>query len=156
MRLIAKVLLILVLASAVLYAAVTVERVSVPKGTEVVLVFDRAISSKTLKAGESVDLHVLRDVNVARKVILKAGTKVTAKVVEATGVKPKGVNAKLRISIHPVITELGGMIDLAPRLKGKEPAGMVDGYFIHAKTFDIKAGDQLVAEISRTKILERK
>ncbi len=156
MRLIAKVLLILLLASAVLYAAVTVERVSVPKGTEVVLVFDRAISSKTLKAGESVDLHVQRDVSVEHKVILKAGTKVTAKVVEATGVKPKGVNAKLRISIHPVKTELGGMVDLAPRLKGKEPAGMKDGYFIHDKKFEIKAGEQLVAEISKTIILERK
>ena len=53
---------------------------SIAKGTDVPLVFDQALSSKTAKEGDKVSLHVSQDVAVDGKTVIKQGTPVTGMV----------------------------------------------------------------------------
>jgi hypothetical protein len=170
------VLVVLFISSLTVYAAAEVEKVTVPQGAEVVLIFDKAVSSKTAKAGDAVAMHVRDDVKISDKVVLKSGTKVTGAVAEVTGQKRYGVNAKLRIVLNPVQSAYDGTLTLEPRSKGRQvggkktneaagataggaivlgPVGLAGGYFIRGKAVQIKVGDQLVTEVSKTTILQR-
>ena len=176
MKLTTKLLLLLLLGSLAVSASAKVERITVPKGTEVILAFDQALSSKTAKVGESVALHVKNGVKIAGHTILAAGTKVTATISKVDQRKRYGINAKMRIVLNPVKSAYGGMLNLEPRSKGKSvggkksnqaagataggaillgPVGLAGGYFIHGKAVAVKVGDQLVTEVSKTVTLVR-
>jgi hypothetical protein len=176
MKLTSKLLVLLLLGLLAASASAKVERITVPKGTEVILAFDQALSSKTAKVGESVALHVKNAVKIAGHTILAAGTKVTATISQVDKRKRYGVNAKMRMVLNPVRSAYGGMITLEPRSKGQYvggkktneaagataggaillgPVGLVGGYFIHGKAVTIKVGDQLATQVSKTVTLVR-
>jgi len=152
------------------------ERVRVLKGTEIILAFDQALSSKTATVGEPVSLHVVNDVTVAGHTILKAGTPVTATISQVDKRKRYGINAKMRIVLNPVKSTYGRMLALAPRSKGKfvggkrsaeaagatvggaillGPVGLLGGYFIVGKSVTINVGDQLTTEVTKSVTLKR-
>ena len=176
MKLISKLLILLLLASLAVSASAKAAQVTVPKGTEVVLVFDQALSSKTAKVGESVALHVENDVKIGGNTILASGTKVTATISQVDKRKRYGINAKMRMVLNPVRSTYGGMLNLEPRSEGKYvsgkksseaagataggaillgPVGLAGGYFINGKSVTIKVGDQLATEVSKTMTLVR-
>lgn len=148
--------------------------VTVPKGTEVILTFDQALSSKTAKVGEPVALHVRDDVRVNGHTVIAAGTKVGATISEVDKRKRYGINAKMRIVLNPVRSTYGPRIDLEPSAKGHTiggkksgeaaaatvggaillgPVGLVGGLFVHGKPVNIHVGDPLVTEVSTTVML---
>jgi len=154
-----------------------VEKITVPKGTEVILAFNQALSSKTAKVGESVRLHVKKGVKISGHTVLAAGTKVTATISQVDKRKRYGVNAKMRMVFNPVKSAYGGTITLEPRSKGKYvggqksgeaagatvggamvlgPVGLVGGYFVVGKSVTIKIGDQISTEVSQTVTLRHK
>jgi hypothetical protein len=176
MKLGTKLLALLLLGLLAVNAGAKVENITVPKGTEVILAFDQALSSKTTKVGDSVALHVKNDVKIADHVVLAAGTKVTATISQVDKRKRYGINAKMRIVLNPVKSAYGEMITLEPRSKGKYvggkksgeaagataggaillgPVGLVGGYFIHGKPVAIKVGDLLATQVSKTVTLVR-
>jgi hypothetical protein len=164
--------LILVLIGLLAISAIAkVKQITVPQGTEVILAFDQRLSSKTAKIGESVALHVEKNVKVAGKTVLKGGTKVTATISQVDKRKRYGINAKMRMTFNPVRSTYGGMITLQPRSKGKYvegnqsaaaagatvggamvlgPVGLVGGYFVLGKPVTIKVGDLLLTEVAKT------
>ena len=176
MKLTTKLLVLLLLGLLAVSASAKVEQITVPKGTEVILAFDQALSSKTAKVGESVRLHVKSGVKIAGHTVLAAGKKVTATISRVDKRKRYGINAKMRIVLNPVRSTYGGMINLEPRSKGKYvggkksdqaagataggaillgPVGLAGGYFVHGKAVTIKVGDQLATEVSKTVTLVR-
>lgn len=176
MRLTTKLLVLLMLGLLAVSASAKVQKITVPKGVEVVLVFDQALSSKTAKVGDSVALHVKNDVKVAGSTVLKSGTKVTATISQVDKRKRYGINAKMRMVLNPVRSTYGGMLNLEPRSKGKYlggkktneaagataggaivlgPVGLVGGYFIHGKPVVIKVGDEITTEVAKTVTLAR-
>src|SRR5580700_9625731 len=89
--------------------------IEIPKGLDVPLVFDQTLSSKHAKAGDTVQLHVARDVVVDGNTIIRHGTHVSAVVSDVEHRKNFGVNAKMRLVFDPVKSEYGKHIDLQPR-----------------------------------------
>jgi hypothetical protein len=136
----------------------------VPKGTQVSLAFDEAISSKNAKVGDTVKMHVIDDVLVNNKTVLAAGTPVTGIISSVRKRAHFGVNAKMQITLQPVQG-----ITLTPRTTGKQtgsrpdhaaeisgagalvlgPIGLVGGYFVVGKSVEIKEGDRLETEVSK-------
>jgi hypothetical protein len=144
------------------------ESVFVPKGLDVPLAFDQSVSSKTAHAGDTVQLHVTRDVMVNGNTIVRSGTRVKAVVTDVEHRKNFGVNAKLRLMFDPVKSVYGKHIDLEPRSKGKYtgsrtdhaaeisggaalllgPVGLVGGLFVVGKNITVKPGDPIMCEVS--------
>lgn len=138
---------------------------TVPKGTEVRLQFAQAVSSKTAKKGDTVKLKVADDVAVNGNTVLKAGTPVTAVITTVKGRAHFGQNGRLQLTLNPVKG-----ITLAPKTAGKStgsrpdhaglaagagalvlgPIGLVGGYFVVGKEVNIKVGDPLVTEVTKT------
>ncbi len=80
------------------------EKVTVPKGTDIVLDFDMAMKDTTAKDGDKVKLHVDQDVQVDGKTVIKAGTPVHGMI---TAVKKRarfGVNARIQMKLKPIET----------------------------------------------------
>ena len=144
-------------------------RATVPAGTQVTLVFDQALSSKTAKVGQRVKLHVADDVKVGNQVAIKKGTRVTGTISKVEKRKRYGVNATMRIALNPVKTAAGGMVTLEPRGEGGAvgkktgqaaaataggaavlgPIGLAGGYFVSGKAVTIKVGDKLETEAAQ-------
>ena len=142
------------------------ENVTVVKDTEVPLVFDQAVSSKTAKDGDRVAMHVSSNVMTNGKTVIPSGTKVTAIVAKVEKRKHFGVNAKLRLAFDPIRVP-GGRIDIEPKDKGKYtgtrtdqagaaagggalllgPVGLAGGYFVVGKQVNIKPGDTLMTDV---------
>jgi len=142
---------------------------TIPKGTPVTLVFSQAISSKSIKAGDRVQMSVKDNVVWNSRVILRKGTQVTGIVSKVDKRKRYGINAQLRFAINPVKSVYGQMINLEPRQKGNivggktaeagaataggvlllGPIGLVGGYFVVGKEVNIKVGDALETEVSK-------
>ncbi len=177
MKLNSKLLILLLLGLMAVSVSANAERITAPKGTEVILAFDQALNSKTAKVGESVALHVRDNVNVNGHTVIAAGTKVTATISEVDKRKRYGINAKMRIVLNPVRSTYGRRIDLEPSSKGHYvggkksgeaagatiggaillgPVGLVGGFFVHGKPVNIKVGDPLVTEVSTTVTLHKK
>lgn len=136
-----------------------------PDGTEVMLKFERAVSSRTAKAGDQVKFSIAKDVSYSGKTVLKAGTPVTG-VIEKVDKRDRfGKNARIRLVLNPVAG-----VKLDPRDKGKPfsgsktdkaaiasgagalllgPLGLAGGYFITGKSVNIKAGDTLRTEVTK-------
>ena len=159
----------LALAAGLLAASVTV-----PKGTAVTLVFDRALTSQTAKVGDSVRLHVKDNVKVGAKTVIKKGTHVTGALTEVKHRQRYGVNAKIMIALNPVMSTYGSKISLDHRQSGRQsggkkseqaagasvggavllgPVGLVGGYFVTGKRVVIKVGDLLPTEVAKTTVL---
>jgi hypothetical protein len=176
MKLTIKVFVLLLLGLLAVSAVANAEQLTVPQGTEVILVFDQALSSKTAKVGESVALHVKNDVKIADATVLAAGTKVTATISQVDKRKRYGINAKMRIVLNPVASAFGGTLALEPRSKGQSlggtktnqaagataggaillgPVGLIGGYFVSGKSVTIKVGDELSTQVSTTVTLVR-
>lgn len=162
-------LLVLLLLGLLAVSASARERITVPKGTVVILVFDQALSSKTARVGQTVALHVKNSVKSAGHTVIAAGTRVTATISQVDKRKRYGVNAKMRLVINPVRSVYGGRINLEPRSEGKYvggkksgmaagataggamllgPVGLAGGYFIVGKPVTIRVGDLLATEVS--------
>ncbi len=126
------------------------DTILVPQGLDVPLAFDQTVSSKTAKAGDTIQLHVVRDVMINGNTVIKHGTHVVAIITDVEHRKNFGVNAKLRLAFDPVKSMYGKNIDLQARSKGKYtgsrfgpcgrnlrrgaalllgPVGLVGGYF---------------------------
>ncbi len=143
---------------------------SLPAGTDVKLAFDQHVSSKTAKSGDRIKMHVAEDVSVNGKVLIKQGTAATGVISDVKKRGRWGKNAKLQITVNPL--RVGKtMVPLQPRNEGKEfkgsktdkaaiatgagavilgPIGLVGGYFIPGKSVEIKPGDTIVTQVSRT------
>lgn len=150
-------------------AAAVADTVTIPKGTDVPLVFDQAVSSKTAKKGDKITLHVESDVVVGTQIVFARGTSVTGIITNVQHRKNFGVNANLKLAFNPVATILGASIDIGPRSKGKStgsrtdhaaviagggalllgPVGLVGGYFVVGKQVEIKPGDKIQTEVVR-------
>jgi hypothetical protein len=144
------------------------DSITVPKETDVKLIFDESLSSKTAKEGQMVKMHVAEDLVVDGKTVLKAGTPVTGTISKVEKRKRFGVNARMRFTLSPVKSAAGTMIPIEPREKGKAagsktgeaaaasgggalllgPVGLVGGYFVVGKSVKIKPGDHLMSTVS--------
>ena len=177
MKIASKFIALLVLVLPAIGASAKAMPITVPKGTEVSLVFNQALSSKTAKVGQSVSLHVKNDVKIGSQTVLGRGAKVTGVLSQVDKRKSYGVNAKMRIALNPVKSVYGQMINLEPLSKGNKlsgkktsqaagatvggaiiagPVGLVGGYFIHGKSVKIKVGDMLLTEVAQTVTLVHK
>lgn len=146
--------------------------VTVPKGTDVKLVFAQKVDSRKAKEGDKVMLKVADNVMVNGKTILAAGTPVSGVIENVTKRDHFGKNASIRLALNPIQTK-GGMLYLQPRDKqsvtGRRsdtaaaasgagalvlgPIGLVGGYFVKGKPVKVQVGDPLLTSVSRTVIL---
>lgn len=161
---------------AILGATALAESITVPKGTEIVLVFDQPLDSGHVKEGQAIRLHVRDAVHVGDVTILGAGSPVMGVVSKVDHRKRFGVNAKLYIALNPVTTTFGQPLALQARSEGKiiggkrggeaaaataggavlaGPIGLVGGYFVHGKPVKIKVGDTLLTGTSEDVVLSR-
>jgi hypothetical protein len=141
----------------------------VPRGTQVSLVFDQDLSSKTAKVGETVMMHVVRDVVVDGRVVIPAGTREDALIAAVSGRGKFGKNASIRLALNPVNGTHDKQIPLQPRSEGSSfkgsrtdhaalaagaglivlgPIGLVGGLFIPGKEVKIRSGDKLESEVA--------
>jgi hypothetical protein len=150
------------------FAPASADTWNLPKGTDVPLVFDQALSSKTAKAGDSVALHVADDVSINGKTVVRRGEKVTGTVSSVEKRKHFGVNAKLKLAFNAVRSAWGQTIPIEPRESGKYtgsrtdkagmaagggglllgPVGLAGGYFVVGKQVQIKIGDRIMSEVA--------
>jgi hypothetical protein len=149
------------------------ERIRVPAGTDVELAFAQKVSSKTIKAGDTIRLTVAKNVRVGGRTILRKGQSVTGVVSKVDKRKRFGINAQLRIALNPIRTH-GSAIKLEPRQKGDAvggsrgtqagavaaggavvlgPIGLLGGYFVVGKEVNIKVGDKLQTQVSESTTL---
>lgn len=176
MKLSSKLIVLLLVGLLVISASAMAKPVTVPQGTQVALVFDQALSSKTAKVGQTVALHVKNDVSISKMTVLPAGTKVSGTISKVDKRQRYGINAQIRIALNPVKSTYGKMIYLEPIGKGKQiggtqtekaagatvggavvlgPVGLIGGYFVPGKRVTIKAGDPLMTEVSKTVVLKK-
>lgn len=160
-----------------LLSAAMLGHVTVPKGTTVNLVFDQGLTSKTAKVGDKVKLHVRDNVKVGNQTVIAKGTKVSGVLTEVKNKQRYGVNAKILMSLNPVMSSYGQTIPLNHRQQGKQfggtksekaagasiggamllgPVGLVGGYFVTGKRVTIKAGDLLPTEVAKSTMLMHK
>lgn len=159
-----------------LTATACAESVTVPKGTEVILVFDQPLDSGHVKAGQPVRLHVRDTVNIDGAPVLNSGTVVNGIVSKVDKRKRYGVNAKMYIALSPVTSMFGEPLTLEAASQGKlvggkktdeaaaataggaivaGPIGLVGGYFVVGKPVKIKVGDTLSTDTSMDTVLSR-
>lgn len=155
---------------AIAVPALAQRHMTIPQGTDVTLTFDQAVSSKTAKPGDLIKLHVTNSVTVNKAVAIPAGTKVTGVISDVSKSGRFGKNAKLRLTLEPFKVK-GMTVQLQPRQRGKEfkgsktdkaaiasgagavllgPVGLAGGVFIVGKSIEIKVGDTLVTQVSKT------
>lgn len=135
------------------------------KGTEVMLVFKQALSSRRAKAGDSVNMAIAKDVSDSSgHIVLHQGEPVTATIERVDKNDHFGKNARIRLALQPIHG-----ITLEPRDKGKMiggtrsdqaaavsgagllvlgPLGLAGGYFVVGHSVNIHRGDLLRTEVS--------
>jgi hypothetical protein len=102
--------------------------ITVPIGTEIPLVTSEALSSKTSVKGDFVPIETAADVRIEGQLLIPAGTKAIAQVVDAQAKGAMGMSG--RLAIRPLYLRLG---DSTVRLggassdKGSVTAGAVIG-----------------------------
>lgn len=162
-------LVLLAACALVMAATAPAKTITVPQGTQVMLVFDQAVNSETAKVGDRVKLHVRDDVMVGSRLVVKQGTPVVGVISTVKKRKIYGINAKVRIALNPVQSVQGVPISIEPRTKGQTttkktgqaaaataggaiiagPVGLVGGAFIHGKQVHVKAGDLLDTQVAK-------
>jgi len=142
----------------------------IPRGTPVSLIFDQDLYSKTAKVGDTVMMHVARDVVVNGRVVIQAGAREDALIAGVSGRGKFGKNASIRLALNPVRGGNESEIPLQPRSAGSSfkgsrtdqaalasgaglivlgPIGLVGGFFITGKEVKIRSGDKLESEIAQ-------
>ena len=160
-----------------LFAVPTVQRVIVPQGTLVNLVFDQPVSSETARVGDIVYLHVRDNVGIGPTTVIRAGTPVTGVLTSVKHRQHFGVNAKIMMALNPVMSTFGRSISLdfvqaGHRIGGSKsttagaasvggaillgPVGLVGGFFVSGKRVEIRAGQPLTAQVAVTTRLRRR
>jgi len=155
-------------------ARVSPARLVIRKGTQVTVVFDQALNSKTTKVGQRVRLHVKDDVLVGGQKAIRRGAPVQGVISKVSKRKRYGINAEMRMDLQPVRSVTGKMVPLDPGGKGEEisgkksaqaagatvggavvfgPVGLIGGYFVHGKAVNIKVGDALVTTVPKDVVL---
>lgn len=144
-------------------------RTVLPKGTDVKLEFDTAMSSKTAKEGDKVRFHVTEDVKVDDAVVIREGTPVTGTITKVNKRGRYGVNARIQLKMSSVKTVSGRYAPLGYKTKGQAvgertgeaagataggalllgPLGLAAGYFIVGKTVEAKPGDKMTVEVAK-------
>src|SRR5580692_8226997 len=98
-----------------LFTACVANAERIPRGTQVTLEFDQDLYSKTAKAGDTVMMHVARDVIVDGHVVIQAGTREDALIASVSGRGKFGKNASIRLALNPVRGPGDRQIQLQPR-----------------------------------------
>jgi hypothetical protein len=175
-QLLGRIWLVAALALMPLASASFGDSITVPKGTDVPLVFDESVSSKTAKAGDKVMLHVAEDVKIGGHAVIHEGAKVTGIVASVEKRKNFGINGKLRLAFDPVHSAWGQSIAIEPKTAGKYtgsrtdkaayasgggalllgPVGLVGGYFVVGKHVNIKPGERIMCEVAHDTALTSK
>jgi hypothetical protein len=139
------------------------------KGTDVHLVFDVPMSSKTARVGDKIWFHVEQPVQVSGKTVIAEGTKVSGDIVKVDKRGHYGVNAKIQLSMSPIKTVSGRYAPLGFKSKGQDvsgktgeaaaatvggavllgPLGLAGGYFIPGKEVNARPGDKMTVTIDR-------
>lgn len=146
------------------------QSVTVKQGADVTLKFTSRLYSSSAKLGDKVTLKVAENFVLGGRTILAAGTPVTGVVSNVDKRDRFGKNARIRITLNPVKSAYGEMIQLEPRQKGNQlsgsrtdkaavasgagalvlgPVGLVGGYFVHGKNVKIRPGDRLYTEVAQ-------
>jgi len=169
LRIAAASLVLLAACALVMAATAPAKTITVPQGTQVLLVFDQAVNSETAKVGDRVKLHVRDNVMIGNRLIIKKGTPAEGVISTVKQRKIYGINAKVRIALNPVKSVQGVPINIEPRTKGQTatkktgqaaaatvggaivagPVGLVGGAFIHGKQVHVKAGDLLDTQVAK-------
>ena len=152
-------------------------RLVIPKGTEVTVTFDQALSSKTAKVDQRVRLHVADDVLVGGQKVIARGARVEGVISKVSKRKNYGRNAEMRIVLRPVASVMGKVVPLEAGGKGDVvggrksaqaagatvggaiamgPVGLAGGYFIHGKSVTIKKGDTIVTQVPEDVVLRQR
>ena len=149
--------------------------ITVPKDTDIKLVFDQSLSSKTAKVGDSVKMHVAEDLVMDGKTVVKAGTPVSAAISKVEKRKHFGINAKMKFVFNSITSANGATIPIQPKDKppvgsrtGEAagasaggaillgPVGLVGGYFVVGKQVKIEHGDTMWATVTSDTTLKWK
>jgi hypothetical protein len=161
------------LATAVAFAVTLVvpafaESIFVPSGTEVPLIFDTPLNSRTAHEGDIVRFHVAHRVMVEGRTVIARGTPVTGVVTKIDKATVYGVGAKVGFQMNPIRTIDGQMVDLGFKNKSKMissqtgaaagttvastlilgPIGLIGGLFFHGKSVNEKPGDHLLVTVA--------
>jgi hypothetical protein len=128
------------------------------EGTDVPLVFDEDISSKTSAEGDEVTFVLAEDIKVGDVVVVKAGTKAQG---EVTNVKRAGMMGKAgELNVRLNYLKVGGVKVKIRGTKGKQGESGTTGTVVltvlfgpiglikHGKEIDIKRGASLKAYVS--------
>jgi len=137
---------------------------TLPSGTEVNLVFQQPLNSRSAKAGETVRFMVKDDVaDTNGNLVIRRGTPVTGVIERVDKNDHFGKNARIRLTLNPV-----NGITLAPRDKGNPvggtrtdeaaaasggaalvfgPLGLAAGYFVVGHSVHVHRGDTLRTEV---------
>jgi hypothetical protein len=139
----------------------------VASGTQVILIFDQPLSSKTAYVGQVVRLHVANNLMVGNRLVIRAGTPVRGIVEDVSHRKRYGVNATLHLALEPVRSVHGTPIPVAPRSVGQSvgkktgvagaatiggaailgPIGLAGGYFVHGRPVSIPVAAVLDTQV---------
>lgn len=150
-------------------APASAREVVLKKGTDVHLIFDSPLSSKTSKPGDTVNFHVEKDVQVDGKTVISEGTKVSGVVQKINKRGRYGVNASIQMKLSSIRGVGGKMIPLEPKEKGQVigsrtgeaaaataggaillgPLGLAGGYFVVGKQVNAKPGDKTTVEVGK-------
>jgi len=142
--------------------------VFVPAGTEVPLIFDTPLNSKTAHDGDIVQLHVAHRVMVDGRTIIARGTRVTGTVTKVDKATVYGIGAKVGFRFNPIRTIDGQMVDLGFKNKSKQissqtgaaagttaaatfilgPVGLIGGLFFHGKSVSERPGSHITVVIA--------
>ena len=143
--------------------------VTLKKGTEVHLIFDTPLSSKTSRPGDWVRFHVEEPVMVDNTTVIASGAKVTGQIHKIDKRGRYGKNAKVELDMMPVRAVNGTKIMLEPKTRGMlassktgdaaaataggaillGPIGLIGGAFIVGKSVNAKPGDKATVQTSR-------
>jgi len=149
-------------------AALAMASTTVPKGTQVTLTFDQAVSSRKAHSGDKIKMHVTNDVVVDGRTVIKAGTPLWATVDEVKKNERFGINAHLKLDLPNV-----SGIPLKPRIQGKDsgssadhaaevagagalvlgPIGLLGSYFVVGKPVKVKDGDTLQTQVAEDTVV---
>lgn len=130
-------------------------RVSLPAGTEILLVTVDALSSKKQVKGDPVSLQVMNDVRIEGQLLIPAGTPATGQVADARAKGAMGMSG--RLTVAPLYLRIGDetvRLSGATGNKGSVSGGAIIGMVLLTPGFtgrsaEIPAGATLRAVVLR-------
>jgi hypothetical protein len=149
------------------------QSVVLKKGTDVHLLFDSPLNSKTASIGDKVWFHVSDPVQVDGATVIPSGEKVYGTV---EGIQKRGrfgMNARVQLHMASIRSESGQMVPIEAKSKGQIVssrtgesagalagggllfgpvgllAGAAGGYFIVGKTVNAHPGDKMTVVVAQ-------